>query len=192
MSDVSINPQPKQGLSRFSIAVIVVVLFFLVLIGWGIWRNEIVTRPEIGEPAPNVEMSFFEGYYPNAIDASELNLEDLEGKVVVLNFWASWCIECRVEMPDLQNIAVTYPNDVEVVGVAYIDVESQSLEFLEEFGITYANAPDLGSRISDVYQLTGVPETFIIDQEGNIAALFIGPVTGEQLDSVISQLIAEN
>ena len=191
MSEFIVEEDEQPGGNRrFGLISVVIAVLLIGLVTWGIWNNEL-TRPQIGDPAPEVEFTFFTGYTPPSIDASQLDLSDFEGKVVVLNFWASWCIECRVEMPDLQGTAARYGDDVEVIGVAYIDIEDQSLNFLRTYGVTYANAPDLGSRISDTFEITGVPETFVIDQSGQIAASFIGPVTSQQLAAVIDSLLAE-
>ena len=76
-----------------------------------------------------------------------------------------------------------------MVGVAYLDVERDSLAYIEEFGLTYPHGLDVGKAISDQYKIQGVPETFIVDQEGNIVKLYIGPVTAGQLDTILDRLL---
>jgi len=124
-------------------------------------------------------------------DGQSYDLQDLRGKVVVLNFWAGWCVECGVEAPELQAAWEHYAPQDEVVflGIAYADNGPSSLAYLEKYGITYLNAPDLGTRISEAYNITGVPETFIIDQEGNIAQFIYAGVTQAQLQAIIDPLL---
>lgn len=165
------------------------VIGLLVLTGWGLVRTN-ATRPEPGQPAPKFDMEFFNGYewqgQPTAL------LEDLRGKVVVLNFWASWCVECRIEADLLEQTWRKYAaDDVIFLGVAYADVEPNAEAYLAEFDITYPNAPDLGTDISDTYEITGVPETFFIDKNGVIRHVQIGPVNAQVMESTIQQLLAE-
>jgi cytochrome c biogenesis protein CcmG/thiol:disulfide interchange protein DsbE len=75
--------------------------------------------------------------------------------------------------------------------VAYLDSEQESRDFIEEFSITYANGPDLGTSISDAYRITGVPETFVVDQNGEIVFFLPAPIVEGQLDRVIEPLLSE-
>ena len=163
------------------------VLSLLVVLGWGLIRAT-AERPD--GTAPNFEMQFFNGYewqgQPNA------SLADFEGKVVILNFWASWCVECLLEAELLEDTWRAYADkDVVFLGVAYIDVEPKSIEYLKDFNITYPNAPDLRSTISSKYEITGVPETFFINKKGEITHIQIGPVNEAMLTGLIDQMLLE-
>ena len=191
MSEI-VNPieQPgKPSRSLTSILVWVVVIGVLSLLGWGLVQST-APRPEVGEPAPAFELEFFEGYeWQGKTTAS---LDDMNGQIVVMNFWASWCVECRAETDELEAAWLKYGDQgVMFVGVAYADVEPNSIEYMEEFNVTFPHAPDFGTRISNAYEITGVPETFIIDQHGEIAYVQIGPISSSTLDSVIGRLLAE-
>jgi cytochrome c biogenesis protein CcmG, thiol:disulfide interchange protein DsbE len=133
--------------------------------------------------APPFEFTTFDGQAGS--------LEALRGQVVLVNFWASWCVPCEDEAPDLQAAWEQYQptGQVTFLGIAYADNGPKSIEFLERYGITYMNAPDIGTRISGLYNIQGVPETFIIDQDGNVAQFFYAGVTHEQISSVIDELL---
>ncbi len=165
------------------------ILLFLAIMGWGL-LNASATRPEAGAAAPDFQMQFFDDYRWKDLPAS--NLEDMRGNVVVLNFWASWCVECRLEAELLENAWREYGDQgVVFLGIAYVDAEPKSLAYMQEYGITYPNAPDLGSEISESYEITGVPETFFVDREGNISRVVIGPVSDDVLHSELAQLLEQ-
>jgi cytochrome c biogenesis protein CcmG/thiol:disulfide interchange protein DsbE len=167
----------------------VTVIGLLAVVGWGLVNNT-ATRPEAGKRAPGFAMAFFNGYEWEGRPTADLS--DLEGKVVVLNFWASWCVECRLEADLLEASWQKYRDQgVVFVGLAYADVEPNSLTYLQEFNITYPNAPDLRSLSSRDYKITGVPETFFIGKDGVIADVVIGPVNQARLDSVVEALLAD-
>ena len=160
----------------------------LALVGWGLLNNT-KPRPEAGQVAPDFELSFYDGYEWESL--SQTSLADMRGNIVVLNFWASWCTPCRLEADLLENAWQKYRDQgVIFLGVAYADAEPKSLAFLEEFSISYPNAPDLRSAISADYEITGVPETFFIDREGNIAYVQIVPLDQGTLEGTIDQLLS--
>ncbi|MDJ0752429.1 MAG: TlpA disulfide reductase family protein [Ardenticatenaceae bacterium] len=168
--------------------IILVLLGIVALLGWGLVQNS-AGRPEVGDPLPDFELTLYDGYgYEGRQTIDEA---DLSGKVVVLNFWASWCVECTYEAADLEAIWQSYPQDeVVVLGVAYIDEEGPSLDFLERFALSYPNGADLGSTLSeDKYFITGVPETFIFGPDGTLIEAYIGPVEENELRAVIDPLL---
>lgn len=197
MSETTLQQPPTQAAATKksspnwpTIILWAVVIGTIALSGWGLMKSSEV-RPEVGQAAPNLEnIQFFNGYEWDTLAAA--NLEDMQGKVVVLNFWASWCVECRLEAEDLENSWRKYKNDgVVFLGIAHVDVEPKSIAYLEEFGITYPNAPDLGGEAAAKYEITGVPETFIIDQNGQIVYVQIGPIRQGQMDTIIDNLLAQ-
>jgi cytochrome c biogenesis protein CcmG/thiol:disulfide interchange protein DsbE len=167
------------------IAVAVVAIVFIGILAFGM-KNAAVDRPD--EIAPDFEMQFFNGYEWE--DRATASLSDFEGRPVILNFWASWCVECRIEADLLESTWQAYRDDgVVFLGVAYIDVEPKSLAYLEEFNITYPNAPDLRSLVSSKYDITGVPETFFINQAGEVVHIQLGPVNETMLTGLIDQML---
>jgi len=183
------SPPPAEPSSRGKIALVVIIATVLiggVVIFLGM-RNSATDRPD--EEAPNFEMYFFDGYEWQTEPTAELS--DFAGQPVVLNFWASWCVECKVEAELLEDTWQKYRDDgVVFLGVAYIDVEPKSLAYLEEYDITYPNAPDLRSSISSKYDITGVPETFFIDRNGEVVHIQLGPVNEAMLTGLIDQMLA--
>jgi cytochrome c biogenesis protein CcmG/thiol:disulfide interchange protein DsbE len=174
--------RPRWGV----IVAVVIAIGFVAFLAIGMKRAA-TDRPD--EVAPDFEMQFFNGYEWQ--DAPTAQLSDFKGRPVVLNFWASWCVECKIEADLLENTWQAYRDDgVVFLGVAYIDVEPKSLEYLEEYNITYPNAPDLRSTISSKYDITGVPETFFIDKEGKVVHIQLGPVNETMLTGLIDQMLA--
>lgn len=171
---------PQRRFSFASIALLSGFTLFVVVIGIQLFvRN--VTQPTSGL-APDFEITTFDG--------DTLRLSDLRGKIVIVNFWASWCVPCRDEAPVLQSMWERYrAQGVVLVGVDYVDTETNARAFIDEFGITYPNGADIGTRISADYHIQGVPETFVIDQQGNVENLIIAPVRPEQLEAMIRQLL---
>lgn len=164
-------------------------LLLLALLTWRMVDNN-DSRPAVGRPAPDFDIVFYDGYAWET--RPQMRLSDFRGQVVVLNFWASWCVECRDEAPMLEDLWRQYADrGVVLLGLAYSDTDTKAHAYLESFGVTYPNAPDLRLKASDAYGLTGVPETFIIGPDGAIAFMRIGPVTAPELTSVLESLLAD-
>lgn len=166
--DLVVTSEPSSGSRRllWQGLAFILLLAFLALLAYGL-RLQSEPGPRVGQPAPPFTLSLFDG--------GQLSLEDLRGQVVVVNFWASWCQPCRVEAPLLEQTWRRYRDrGVVFVGIDYVDTEPKALEYLREFDVTYPNGPDLGSQISRRYRIQGVPETFFIDRQGNIAPIRVG------------------
>jgi cytochrome c biogenesis protein CcmG/thiol:disulfide interchange protein DsbE len=129
------------------------------------------TGPRPGAPAPTFAFTTFDG--------QSVDLAALGGRAVVLNFWASWCVTCVYEAPDLERVWRDYRDrGVTVVGVAYNDTRPAAQAYLEQHGVTYPNGMDPGGTISSAYRVTGVPETVVIDARGNIVPLRLQATSG--------------
>lgn len=138
----------------------------------------------VEDKAPNFTLTTFEG--------EEISIEDLKGKVVLVNFWASWCTPCEQEAADLENAWLQYKprGDVVFLGVDYVDTETEAMGYLNKFNISYPNGPDLGTRISQAFRIQGVPETFIIGKDGKLVSFQKGPYSSlAQIKAVIDPLL---
>ncbi|MFQ5656247.1 MAG: TlpA family protein disulfide reductase [Candidatus Methylomirabilales bacterium] len=162
------------------------VLPILFLLAYGFWTDpRDVPSPLIEKPAPPFEMTLFDG--------GRLSLEGLRGKVVVMNFWASWCFPaCYEEAPVLEAAWRVYQDQgVVVVGVNVQDTEDAARQFIRRFQFSFPNGPDPKGNISIDYGVYGIPETFIIDREGRIAHKHVGAVTTEALSTQIQRLTTQ-
>jgi cytochrome c biogenesis protein CcmG/thiol:disulfide interchange protein DsbE len=162
--------------------VLVVLLVFLAI---ALKRSQQGTS-QPGDRIRDFPLTFFSGYEFKG--QSQVRLSDLRGKVVMINFWASWCKPCEQEAADLRAAWDYYGprGDVVFLGVDYVDTEPQARAYLKKFDITYPNGPDLGTKVSQLFRIKGVPETYFIDQAGVLKYVQIGPFTSEdQIRSII-------
>lgn len=167
---------------------LVPLALFLLLagfLGFGLTLNpREVPSPLIDKPAPEFRLATLEA--PD----TPMGLADMRGKVWLLNVWASWCVSCRAEHPVLMDLA--RQNVVPLLGLNYKDTRPEAVGWLEEHGNPYAaSLVDADGRVGIDYGVYGVPETFLIDQQGVIRYKHIGPVTREAVQTILLPKIAE-
>lgn len=158
----------------------------LVLLAYGFRVNpREIPSPLVGRPAAPFTLTTFDG--------PPLSLDALRGRVVVLNFWASWCYPaCYEEAPALERNWRAYRDrGVTVVGIDIQDTPDKAQKFIADFGLTFPNAPDRSGKVSIDYGVYGVPETFFIDRRGRIRAKHVGAVTDGVFRAQVEPLLAE-
>ena len=154
------------------------------LLAFGLTRDvQVLPSAIVGEPAPRFSLATMSG--------DSLALEDLAGEVVILNFWASWCIPCRQEHPALVRATEWYePGKVRVLGVLYQDEPASAKRFMDRFGGEWETVLDPGTRTAIDFGVYGVPETFFLDGNGRIAYKHIGPVNWQVIRSKVDSILA--
>jgi cytochrome c biogenesis protein CcmG/thiol:disulfide interchange protein DsbE len=158
----------------------------LALLAYGFRLNpRDVKSPLLGRPAAPFALTSFE--------SAPMELAALRGKVVVLNFWASWCYPaCYEEAPVLEQGWRTYrERGVVVLGVDIQDKDEAGRKFIRDFGLTFPNAPDRTGKVSVDYGVYGVPETFFIDRQGAIRVKHVSAVTERVFRETVEALLAE-
>ena len=163
-------------------------LAFAALAGmfiWGMSRDDPSQLPTAfaGKSAPPVQIEAFPGAKP----FTDADLRD--GKIKLVNFWASWCAPCRVEHPNLEALA---REGVEIFGVNYKDAPANAQGFLREMGNPYAElGTDPKGQMALNWGVYGVPETFVIDGQGKVLFRFAGPVTERVIAQRLRPILQE-
>jgi cytochrome c biogenesis protein CcmG/thiol:disulfide interchange protein DsbE len=160
------------------------VLPVLALLAYGFRTDpRDIPSPLVGRPAAAFALTAFDG--------KPVSLAALRGKVVVLNFWASWCNPaCYDEAPVLQRTWQTYADrGVVVVGVDMQDTAEAAQAFIRRFGLTFVNAPDPQGKVAVEYGVYGVPETFFVARDGTIRAKHVGALTDAVIRAKLEPLL---
>lgn len=173
---------------RWSVAFTVVILIGVgALLGARLGKDpNLVDTPLIGQPAPTVRVPEFE-------KPGNLSLPDLRGQIIVVNFWASWCVACREEHAALTAAATNYRDrGVAFVGVNYQDQRDAAIRFLDEMGRGdgYRYTSDPGSRLAVEFGVFGIPETFFVDRDGTIVAKITGASNYSLLSRTLDDILA--
>jgi len=182
---------PKRGVPAWvQVLVFVLLLGLLTVVAFGLKRAQQGTV-QVGETIDNFTLQLFSGYEYEG--RTSIDLDEFQGKIVVINFWASWCKPCEQEAAELEQAWQYYQPGGEVIflGVDYVDTEPEARTYLKKFGITFPNGPDMGTRISQQFRIQGVPETYFVDRQGVLRYIQVGPfVSLTQILSIIDGLLA--
>jgi len=189
----SYNTAPeRKGVPMWAQIIIWVLLVgLLVIVAMGLNRAQQGTV-QPGHAIDDFTLPLFSGYQFEG--KSEVHLADFRGKIVVLNFWASWCKPCEQEAAEMQQAWEEYGPTGEVIflGIDYVDTEPDARVYLKKFGITYPNGPDLATSISQYFRIKGVPETYFVDRDGVLHYVQVGPFSSiDQIRNIIDPMLAE-
>lgn len=133
-----------------------------------------------GSPAPDFQLEDLSG--------QQVRLSDFQGKTVLINFWATWCGPCRLEMPAIQARFEGHAGDLAVLAVNFDEPAAVVRQYAEELQLTFTILLDPGGEIQRLYRVRGYPTTYFIDQDGKVRIQHIGLMTETQMDAYLSQL----
>ncbi len=143
-----------------------------------------IRSPLIGKPAPAFRLEKLSGGAPIA-------LADFKGKPVVINFWATWCVPCMQEHPEMVAASRRLRDQVQFLGVVFDDKEENVRAFLEENGSPYPSLLDPDGKTAVAYGVAGVPETYFVDPQGVIVSKYVGPLDAVSFERELAKTRGE-
>jgi peroxiredoxin len=144
-------------------------------------RADLEIEPVVGAIAPDFTLMNLEG--------DEVQLSSLGGQPVLINFWATWCAPCRVEMPAIQSRYEKFKDQgLEVLAVDFDEPADIVADFRDEFGLTFQILLDPGAAVQKLYRNRTYPTTYFIDPDGIIQVQHFGPMTGGQIDENLAKI----
>jgi cytochrome c biogenesis protein CcmG/thiol:disulfide interchange protein DsbE len=187
------DPAPGGRRTLVLVAIGIPVLLLSALLIWATIRSGgqaggRFVNDELGEvrinpkPAPAFELA--------ALDGSTLSLASYRGKVVMVDFWASWCPPCARETPVLASVYDRYQGaPVEFIGISIWDRGQDAIRFVDRYDVAYPIAIDHDGRVAIDYGVTGIPEKFFIDPDGRLVRRFVGPMDDTTLEATLDSML---
>jgi cytochrome c biogenesis protein CcmG/thiol:disulfide interchange protein DsbE len=167
-----------------------VVLALLALLVWDVshsGRSGVAAKVDKGRvvAAPKTALPRFGG------GSGTFDLASYRGKVVVLNFWASWCVDCKLEAKTLHDAAAKWGSKVVFVGVDGTDLSGAAARYMKRYDVNYSVVRDIGAHVQSTWGVTGFPETFFVDPQGRvIPPHIVGPIGATDLKAAIRRALA--
>jgi cytochrome c biogenesis protein CcmG/thiol:disulfide interchange protein DsbE len=181
------SPAPEGNTRSARVIALVVGVVMLALLGLMIWGIGRAAQGTVGEvklsarPAP--------GFTIPLMDGTPFDLAAAKGKPVLINFWASWCIPCEDEAATLEKASRQYGDRVTFIGVNVQDTDGNARDFLRRFGVTYPNGMDTTGAVAVDYGMSGVPESYFVDRNGQMTRKWQGPLDDDRLKSYLDELL---
>lgn len=168
------------------VAAVALIALFTVAIVQAMDKKEVEDSIEtagsgiaVGVKAPDFELK--------TLDGKSVKLSDLQGKKVILNFWATWCPPCKAEMPEMQKYHEKIGDDAVILAVN-IDPQLKVQEFIDDMGITFTIPLDTDDTVNTMYQVISIPTTYFIDTKGIIRQKHIGAMTYDFMKNNVSNM----
>jgi len=179
------SPTPWRDRRLLFLLIVVVAVALLGLLFWGLRRGpstEVGGAVAMNRPAPEFTVT--------TIDGKQLTLSELRGKTVVLNVWGSWCVPCQDEAGELNRSYGVYKDrNVVFVGIAWNDNDGEVRKFVDKYKVPYTIALDPEGKIAIDLGITGVPETYLINTQGQLTQKWVGPITSTQLNGMLAPMV---
>ena len=165
----------------------VAIVGLVGLMAWGLSHKTPVTSlsgfTRVQQPAPEFRLPLFDG--------GEMDLSELRGRPIVINFWASWCLPCREEARSLERVWQAYKDEgVVFIGLDIQDTEEGARAHLQEFGVTYPNGRDADGKITVDYGIVGMPATFFVNRGGIVERRWVGAIDEDRLLAWVDGLVS--
>jgi cytochrome c biogenesis protein CcmG, thiol:disulfide interchange protein DsbE len=190
---MSATPSETPRMTRRSIWLLLPLILFLGLAALfyiGLLEGDPSRLPSalIGKPVPQTVLPPLAGVEHNGKPVPGLNIDTFKGKVTLVNVWASWCVPCHDEVPFLE--ALGKDKRIQLVSINYKDTETDARRFLNRYGNPFAaTGRDASGRTSIDWGVYGVPETYLVGRDGRIAYKLVGPITADNLGTVLEPQI---
>jgi cytochrome c biogenesis protein CcmG/thiol:disulfide interchange protein DsbE len=174
-------------------ATLVPTLAVIGLLAWGVSQSGgrpggLAINTELGEV--KIQQEAARPFDLELFAGGTLTLDQLDGKIVMVDFWASWCPPCRQEAPALAQVYREYQaKGVEFVGIDIWDRAEDAIKYVDRYGITYPNGLDDKGTIAIDYGVRGIPEKFFIDRNGVLVQKFVGPMDEAELKQVLDEML---
>ncbi len=148
--------------------------------GTGSQTVKLEAAPAVGHPAPDFALK--------DLDGNTVRLSDLRGKVVFINFWATWCPPCRAEMPEIEALHQEYKDKgVLVLGVDIAESENTVRQYIQQGGFSWTIVLDSTGEVARDYQIAAIPTSFFLDKEGIIRAVKVGAMTKREMEDKLAE-----
>ena len=145
------------------------------------WASSLPTAPAVGSRAPAFSLA--------GISSRTVTLRQFQGRPVLVNFWATWCVPCKSEMPMLERAYRRFAGRLAILGVDEQETAGEVRDFVHSYHVTYPIALDQNADISYRYQLNGTPTSFLIDRQGVVRSITVGPLSGSALQKQVRALL---